>query len=161
MEALSLTPFELDAILRLLAASACGLVVGFNRDLKNKPTGMRTLGLVALGACLAALAGLQTDAMRAEPDAMSRVVQGVLQGVMTGVGFIGAGVVLKLPGDARVRGLTTAASVWITAALGIACALASWPIILAGVGLTLLILVLPRKFARAAGKDFKAEDDDD
>ncbi|WP_315855099.1 MgtC/SapB family protein [Chenggangzhangella methanolivorans] len=115
-----LTPFEIDAALRLLAAAACGLAVGFNRDLKHKPTGMRTLGLVALGACLVALVGLQHEALRSEPDAMSRVVQGVLQGVMTGVGFIGAGVILKLPGDSRVRGLTTAAAVWATAALGVA-----------------------------------------
>ena len=121
-----ITPFEWDAGLRLLAATACGLLVGFNRDLKNKPTGMRTLGLVCLGACLVALAALQADPLRANPDAMSRVVQGVLQGVMTGIGFLGAGVILKHPGDARVKGLTTAAAVWITAALGVACALASW-----------------------------------
>jgi putative Mg2+ transporter-C (MgtC) family protein len=152
-----LTPFELDAALRLLAAAACGLLVGFNRDLKNKPTGMRTLGLVSLGACLVSLSGLHAEPMRAEPDAMSRVIQGVLQGVLTGVGFIGAGVILKLPGDSRVRGLTTAAAVWVTAALGVACALASWPIIAMGVILTLMILVLPRRVARLFGETF--EDD--
>jgi putative Mg2+ transporter-C (MgtC) family protein len=94
-----LTAFEIDAGLRLMAAMACGLLIGFNRDLKNKPTGMRTLGLVSVGACLVALAGLQAEPMRTEADAMSRVVQGVLQGVMTGVGFIGAGVIIKLPQD--------------------------------------------------------------
>lgn len=154
----TLSAFELDAMLRLAVATVCGLLVGFNRDLKHKPTGMRTLGLVSLGACLVALAALQADPLRTSPDAMSRVVQGVLQGVMTGVGFIGAGVVLKLPDDARVRGLTTAASVWVTAALGVACALASWPLIAFGVLLTLLVLVLPRRLAKALGKDFTDDD---
>lgn len=152
------TSFEIDAALRLMAATVCGLVVGFNRDLKQKPTGMRTLGLVSLGACLVSLVGLQTEPMRADPDAMSRVVQGVLQGVMTGIGFIGAGVILKLPSDGRVRGLTTAASVWITAALGVACALASWTIIALGVVLTLLVLILPRRLAKAMGADFDEVD---
>lgn len=156
---LEITPFEWDAALRLIAASACGLLVGFNRDLKNKPTGMRTLGLVCLGACLVALAALQADPLRANPDAMSRVVQGVLQGVMTGIGFIGAGVILKHPGDARVKGLTTAAAVWITAALGVACALASWFLIAFGVALTILILVLPRRIAKAVGAEFDETDD--
>jgi putative Mg2+ transporter-C (MgtC) family protein len=152
------THFEIDAALRLLAATVCGLVVGFNRDLKQKPTGMRTLGLVSLGACLVSLAGLQAEPMRADPDAMSRVIQGVLQGVMTGIGFIGAGVILKLPSDGTVRGLTTAASVWITAALGVACALASWTIIALGVVLTLLVLILPRRLAKAMGADFDEVD---
>ncbi|WP_103121214.1 MgtC/SapB family protein [Methylopila sp. Yamaguchi] len=153
-----LTPFEIDAALRLLAATVCGLAVGFNRDLKQKPTGMRTLGLVSLGACLVSLAGLQADPMRSDPDAMSRVVQGVLQGVMTGIGFIGAGVILKQPGDGTVRGLTTAATVWITAGLGVACALASWTIIALGVVLALLVLILPRKVAKAIGANFDDTD---
>ncbi|WP_245258614.1 MgtC/SapB family protein [Methylopila sp. M107] len=148
---LEFTPFEINVALRLLAATVCGLVVGFNRDMKQKPTGMRTLGLVSLGACVASLAGPQADLMRSEPDAMSRVVQGVLQGVMTGIGFIGAGVILKLPCDGTVKGLTTAASVCITAALGVACALASWKIIALGVLLTLQVLILPRKLAKAMG----------
>lgn len=153
-----LTAFEIDAMLRLLASAGCGLLLGFNRDLKNKPTGMRTLGLVCVGACLVALAALQPEPLRANPDAMSRVVQGVLQGVMTGVGFIGAGVVLKLPGEERVRWLTTAATVWVTAALGVACALATWPMIAFGALLTLAVLVLPRRIARALGASI--EDDD-
>lgn len=155
----TLTPFEWDAMLRLLAATACGLLVGFNRDLKHKPTGMRTLGLVSLGACLVSLAALQAEPLRVNPDAMSRVVQGVLQGVLTGVGFIGAGVVLKAPGDRRVRGLTTAATVWVTASLGVACALATWPLLAFGLVLTLVVLILPRRVARWLGKDFDEDDD--
>jgi putative Mg2+ transporter-C (MgtC) family protein len=64
----------------------------------------------------------------------------VLQGVLTGIGFIGAGVVMHDQQGETVRGLTTAATVWVTAALGIACALADWTLVLAGVVLTLVIL---------------------
>jgi putative Mg2+ transporter-C (MgtC) family protein len=64
----------------------------------------------------------------------------VLQGVLTGIGFIGAGVVLRDKESGVVKGLTTAATVWVTAALGIACALAAWHLVLSGVALTLIIL---------------------
>ncbi len=76
----------------------------------------------------------------ASADAVARVVQGILSGVLTGIGFIGAGVVLRDRENATVHGLTTAATVWITAALGIACALASWAIVIAGVVLAFAIL---------------------
>jgi putative Mg2+ transporter-C (MgtC) family protein len=150
--------YDIEMTLRLLAAACCGVAIGFNRDLKRKPAGMRTLGLVALGACLASIAGLQDQMLRENADALSRVVQGVLQGVMTGVGFIGAGVILKLPNESVVRGLTTAATVWLTAALGIACALADWRLIVAGLAIALLVLIVPHRLAKALGSGI---DDDD
>jgi putative Mg2+ transporter-C (MgtC) family protein len=76
------------------------------------------------------------------PDALSRVVQGVIQGVLTGVGFIGAGVILRDRQGFTVHGLTTAATVWVTATLGIASALAAWPVVLIGSVLTLMLLML-------------------
>ncbi len=152
--------FVWEHAVRLLVAVACGVMIGFNRDLKGKPTGMRTLGLVSLGACLVSLAALEDPAWRDEPDALSRVVQGVLQGVLTGVGFLGAGVILKDTGDQRVHGLTTAATVWLTAALGLACALAQWPLIIMGLGLALLVLMVPHQFGRKLGGARSTEDDD-
>ena len=144
--------------LRLAAAAVCGIAIGFNRDLKGKAAGTRTLGLVSLGACLVALAGLDRLGDAAGPDAVSRVVQGVLQGVLTGVGFLGAGVILK-PGDSNnVRGLTTAAAVWMTAALGIACALADWRLAALSLVLTFFVLTAPHHLARAIGRN--APDDD-
>ena len=110
----------LDQVLRLLAAAGAGIAVGFNRELREKPLGMRTLALVSLGAAVAALAALSFDDLTASPEALARVVQGILSGVLTGIGFIGAGVVLRDRNAATVYGLTTAATVWITAALGIA-----------------------------------------
>ncbi len=82
-----LTPDEIESLLRLIAAAGCGMIVGVNRDLRGKPTGMRTLGLVGLGAALIALSALQVEGIEGHPDATSRVVQGIVQGVMTGIGF--------------------------------------------------------------------------
>jgi putative Mg2+ transporter-C (MgtC) family protein len=101
---------------------------------------MRTLALVALGSAIAALTAVDYRGLDHNPDALSRVVQGVLQGVLTGIGFIGAGVVLRNKESGTVEGLTTAASVWVTAAIGIACALAAWHLVVIGVVLTLLVL---------------------
>jgi len=104
--------------------------------------GVRTLALVSLGSALVCLATVHVAALQNRPDAISRVIQGVIQGVMTGIGFLGAGAILKGPNQHQAHGLTTAATVWVTAALGIACALATWPIALIGVGLTLIVLVV-------------------
>lgn len=130
----------LDEILRLFVATGAGIVIGINREIRDKPLGMRTLALVALGSALAAMTAIDFRGLGEHPDALSRVVQGVLQGVLTGIGFIGAGVVLRDPKTSSIQGLTTAASVWVTAAMGIACALAAWHLVIAGLGLTLAIL---------------------
>ena len=129
-----------DEIFRLLAAAGAGIAIGVNREMQGKPLGMRTLALVALGSAIAALTAVDYRGLDHNPDALSRVVQGVLQGVLTGIGFIGAGVVLRDKDSGTVQGLTTAASVWVTAAVGIACALAAWHLVVIGVVLTLLVL---------------------
>jgi len=142
----------LDVLLRLAAAAAVGTVIGVNRDLKGKPTGMRTLALVSLGAALVAVATVHHPGIAGSADALSRVLQGVIQGIMAGVGFIGAGVILRDKQRQDVRNLTTAATVWVTAALGIACALAAWHIVALGVGLTLLILLVGGPMERATSR---------
>ena len=134
----------LDPVFRLLAATAVGMVVGLNRDLHGKPTGTRTLGLVALGAALISVVGVHVEGMRDNPDALSRVIQGLIQGILTGIGFVGAGVVIRDREHLSVYGLTTAATVWVTAALGIACALAPWPFIATAVAITLILLLLAK-----------------
>jgi putative Mg2+ transporter-C (MgtC) family protein len=129
-----------DILLRLGAAAAVGMLIGINRDLQNKPIGMRTLGLVSLGAAVAAVSAIQVNGMAENPDALSRVMQGVIQGVMAGISFIGAGVILRDSEARTVEGLTTAATVWVAAALGIACGLAAWITIAVGSALALLLL---------------------
>ena len=147
---LSLSGETLDVLLRLVAATLVGMVLGLNRDLKGKPTGARTLALVSLGAALVAVSMVHYPGMAGNPDAMSRVLQGIIQGVMTGVGFIGAGVIVRGRPPDGVRNLTTAATVWVTAALGIACALAAWEVVWIGAGLTLFVLLVGSSVERAA-----------
>ena len=121
--------------LRLGAAVAVGALIGLDRELRRKPAGLRTLALVALGSAVFILETI--DPTRAGyTDATSRVVQGIV----TGVGFLGAGSIMRGASDDSVRGLTTAASIWLAAASGIACGLANWPLVIGGSGLGLLVL---------------------
>lgn len=104
--------------MRLGAAVLVGGLIGLNRDLHRKPAGVRTHALVSLGAALIVIVALPPGS--ADPhryDALSRVVQGVL----TGIGFLGAGVILRNPHKQHISGLTTAATIWLTALLGVAC----------------------------------------
>jgi putative Mg2+ transporter-C (MgtC) family protein len=129
-----------DALMRLGAATAAGIALGINRDLTHKPIGMRTLALVSLGAAAVSVAGIQFSFIDNHPDALSRVVQGIIQGIMAGISFIGAGVILRDHKAGEVTGITTAATVWIAAALGIACGLGAWVIVVTTLALALFVL---------------------
>ncbi|GHD62436.1 MgtC/SapB family protein [Jeongeupia chitinilytica] len=100
---------------RLCIAVLIGGLIGINRFLHRKPAGVRTHALVSLGAALAVLLVFRLPG--ADAQAYSRVAQGLI----TGVGFLGAGVILHHPQKYRIQGLTTAASIWVTAILGMAC----------------------------------------
>lgn len=130
-----------DIALRLLAAVVVGIVLGLDREWRGKPAGVRTLALVSLGAALVSLTTIHLEALGGDADAISRVIAGIIEGVMTGIGFLGAGAILKRERSGSVEGLTTAATVWVTAALGIACAIASWRVVAVGAGLTLVVLI--------------------
>ena len=130
----------LDIALRLGAATLVGVVLGLNRDLHGKSTGVRTLGVLCLGSALAVLsihAVTAADASR------------VIQGIVTGVGFLGAGVIVRSEKGHHVQGLTTAAVVWVTACMGAACAVARWQIVVIGVVLVFVILVFGGPFEKA------------
>ena len=77
---------QFDTALRLLAATATGMVLGLNRDLEGKPLGARTLGLVGMSSALVALAVTQIPEIAQYPDALSRAIQGIVVGVLTGIG---------------------------------------------------------------------------
>jgi putative Mg2+ transporter-C (MgtC) family protein len=116
-------PAELEIILRLGAATVIGAAIGLNRDLHGKPTGVRTLGLVGLGSALVILAGMGFHTQTpVDPNPVSRAIQGIL----TGIGFLGAGVIVREGAGRRVHGFTTAALIWLTACIGIACGLGAW-----------------------------------
>ena len=139
---------EGDIALRLLLATTLGAIIGVNRDLAGKAMGSRTLGLVALGACAVAVAGSQVPGMPQNPDALSRVIQGIIQGIMGGISFLGAGVIMRNTETQTVDGLTTAATVWATAALGIACALGAWIVVAVGTALAIGLLAAPEVGSR-------------
>ena len=124
----------LDVFFRLGAAVLAGALIGFDREVRNKPAGLRTMSLVSLGSAVFVVAGAES----VSADSSSRVIQGVI----TGVGFLGAGSIIRGRTEQSIRGLTTAASIWLAAAVGVACGLALWPLVLLACGLGLLILVL-------------------
>jgi putative Mg2+ transporter-C (MgtC) family protein len=142
-----------DVAFRLTAAVLVGTAIGLNRDLRGKPAGVRTHALVSLGAAVVTVIAATANS---DVAAVSRVMQGII----TGIGFLGAGVILH-PDQGRVRGLTTAASIWIVAALGIACGVADWWPVGLGTGLTLLVLMaggpLERAVHRLVGKPAEEE----
>jgi putative Mg2+ transporter-C (MgtC) family protein len=107
-----------EALLRLLPALLMGGSIGLNRDLRGKPVGFRTLGLVGMGSALMTYLGVSLAG--SNDGSASRVFQGII----TGIGFLGAGVILQPAAEERVRevrGLTTAACVWVVACIGAAC----------------------------------------
>jgi putative Mg2+ transporter-C (MgtC) family protein len=141
-----------EIAVRLAVAVVIGSALGLNRELHGKPAGLRTHGLVSLGAALATMAALRSpdQSLVADPNAIGRIVQGIL----TGIGFLGAGVILRDP-SGHVTGLTTAATIWICAALGIVCGLGYWAILAVALGLTLLVLFFGRPVERFAERCFR------
>ena len=118
---------------RLVAAAALGGFVGAEREYVRKAAGLRTHMIVALGAALFVLA--PAEAGLAEGD-----VSRIIQGVAAGIGFIGAGTILKRPDRQEVHGLTTAASIWLTASVGVAAAMGPLWLPALAVGCALVIL---------------------
>lgn len=131
-------PQDLGLLLALLArlgsAALLGGIVGFEREIHEKPAGMRTHMLVALGAALfvvgAAMAGVSS-------------VDRVIAGIVAGIGFIGAGTIFQTAD--RVRGLTSAAAIWITAGLGIACGLGQYLLALVATAIAFIIIAVLRR----------------
>lgn len=127
---------------RLLLAALLGGVLGYEREQKGKAAGIRTHMLVAMGAALFVLVP-QLGGM-AVAD-MSRVIQGIV----TGIGFLGAGAIIKHRTEEDTQGLTTAAGIWMTAAIGVACGLGRETTALISALLALAVLaVLPRLVGR-------------
>lgn len=143
----------LDAAQRIAAAAVIGGAVGLNRNVRGKRVGLKTLALVGVGAAVFTMAGTDFDDA-GRWDAVSRVIQGVA----TGVGFIGAGAILRNDRDGTVGGLTTATSVWVTAALGSACALGHWRIAVLATTVTLAILTLGNGIEKFVQKTLGGDD---
>lgn len=149
----------MEVLLRLFAAALVGSTIGLDREVRRKPAGMRTHALVALGAALVTLVvALYPGA--GHIDAVSRAIQGII----AGVGFLGGGAIIKAE-HGMVHGLTTAASIWLVASLGIACGIGQWVAALVALALALVILILGEPVEafvhRIAGKHIVPPPDDD
>lgn len=127
-------PSDLDVAMRLGTAVLCGGIIGLERDWRNMPTGFRTLSIVCLGSCVAVLAAIKAG----DSDGFSRVAQGIV----TGIGFLGGGVIVQNGRIKDVKGLTTAAAVWLTAALGLLCGVGELLMALGVTVLAVLVLLL-------------------
>ncbi len=130
--------------LRLLTAMIVGAIIGFEREQTGKSAGLRTHMMVALSSALFVLGPIEAGLT---PDDVSRVIQGVA----AGIGFIGAGAILKRKDESEIYGLTTAAGIWFTAAAGLSAGLGRLVLALAAAILAWVILrLLERIDARVA-----------
>jgi putative Mg2+ transporter-C (MgtC) family protein len=142
----------IDVILRVGAAVLAGAALGLNRDLHGKPTGVRTLGLVGLGSAMAVLAVSNSHDASAE----GRVIQGIL----TGIGFLGAGVIIRTNEGKQIHGLTTAACAWLTACIGVTCGAGEWRIVLISVFFAFVLLTFGGRLEKVLHSRLSQPDDD-
>jgi putative Mg2+ transporter-C (MgtC) family protein len=135
MDAITVPQSIWDIVGRLGLATLLGAAVGINREWQRKPAGLRTHALVALGGALFTLTGLMLAPT--DPSATGRI----LQGITAGIGFVGAGVILRRPDIQDVQGLTTAAAIWLVSAIGVAVGAGLWRTSLVALGIGLLVLI--------------------
>jgi len=126
---------EVEIILRLLLATALGAIIGFQRERAGKPAGLRTHVLISLGAAVFTVASIYGFGAASDP---ARIAAGVL----LGVGFLGAGVILRT-GEGIVAGLTTAATIWVVASIGLAAGAGMYLVAAVATVLILIVLYLP------------------
>jgi putative Mg2+ transporter-C (MgtC) family protein len=132
-----------ELIRRLLLAALLGALLGTERELKQKAAGLRTNILIALGSALFALLSIELAPAGADP---TRIVAQVI----TGVGFLGAGAIMRT--DSGVQGLTTAATVWVNAAVGVAAGGGQYHLALSGTAVTLVVLFVVAPVEKAIAR---------
>ncbi|HEY8118682.1 MAG TPA: MgtC/SapB family protein [Methylophilaceae bacterium] len=143
--------------MRLATAIAVGALLGINRDLNRKPAGLRTHAMVTLGAALATLVVVYVPTgVVVDFNAVSRVVQGIL----TGIGFLGAGVIIR-DAAGHVSGLTTAATIWVSSALGVLCGLGHWQLVGLATASIMIVLTVGGMLERKAEQIFHHRRHDD
>jgi putative Mg2+ transporter-C (MgtC) family protein len=139
-------PPVLDVFLRLLLAAALGGAIGLEREYRHKPAGLRTNMLIALGSALFSVMSIDLGAAAGSPDRIAAQV-------VTGIGFLGAGAILR--SGENVHGLTTAATIWVNAAIGMAAGLGAYAVASVAAAITLVVLaflpVMERLFERRGG----------
>jgi putative Mg2+ transporter-C (MgtC) family protein len=143
-----------DVLLRLLAATVLGALLGLDREVREKAAGLRTHALVCVGAASFTLVAVElfrfaqgSGGGQVEAAVLLRVVQGVV----IGIGFVGAGAIIK--GDTGVRGMTTGANPWLVGAVGVACGGGYFPLAALATAFAIVILTLLRAVERRWLKD--------
>ncbi len=144
-----------EPFLRLLAATVVGTVIGINRDLYGKPTGVRLHALVAIASALLVMLAGELGSGTPDHAAASRIIQGIVGGI----GFLGAGVILRADKGNRVYHITTAATIWVTAALGTACGLGAWRVAALASVLVLVVLTLGLRLDRVLFRHGESDED--
>lgn len=139
--------------LRLIVAMIFGAVIGIQRERAGKPAGLRTHMLVSSGTAVFVIA---SEEFGMNPDSVSRVIQGLV----TGIGFLGAGAILKIYDKRVVEGLTTAAGIWMTAALGVAIGLGRFGVALVATLLAWMTLSLVRQLEDILNKRSRKDEKD-
>jgi len=139
--------------LRLVGSLIIGTIIGLQRELTHKPAGLRTHLLVALGSTLLVVAAVNWGMKSAD-------VSRVIQGLVTGIGFLGGGTILKLTREHEIRGLTTAAGIWLTAAAAIAVGLGMFVDAFIGVLFALIVLSAVGKFGGTHANGGESESSD-
>jgi putative Mg2+ transporter-C (MgtC) family protein len=122
-----------DAVFRLVLAAALGGVIGLEREYRHKPAGLRTNILIALGSALFTLLSLEVGVAAGSPDRIAAQI-------VTGIGFLGAGAILR--SGENIHGLTTAATIWVNAAIGMAAAVGAYGVAASAAAVTLAVLLL-------------------
>ncbi|MFT4117542.1 MgtC/SapB family protein [Bradyrhizobium sp.] len=133
-----------EILLRLGIATLAGGAIGLNRDLHGKPIGLKTLGIVGLSTATVVLLAVQF----AEPGKVTDATSRVIQGILTRIGFLGAGVIVHESTRFRVRGLTSAACTFLAACLGIVCGAGQWKIVSVALALAFVLLIVGRRVER-------------
>jgi len=137
-------------LLRLVAAGLLGGLIGYERERAGKDAGLRTHILVTMGTCVMVLAG---SGYGMNSDGLSRIIQGIV----TGIGFIGAGSILKLDNKADIRGLTSSAGIWMTTGIGVAVGLGELGLAALAAVLAIVVLTILTRFEPKPGKRAEAK----
>jgi putative Mg2+ transporter-C (MgtC) family protein len=155
VDVISIPADSLSLAGRLGLAALLGGILGLNREMAYKPAGMRTHALVALGSALATVSGM---ALTAAPTEDAAAPGRIIQGIVAGIGFIGSGVILHRRDNHTVEGLTTAASIWVIAATGVAVGVGLWRASVIVVAISLILLVIGSPIDRAVHRWSKQRD---
>lgn len=130
-------PIELEMVLRVLLAVALGAIIGFQRGKAEKPAGLRDLVLICAGAALFTVVSIHGFGVVDQAR--------VAAGIVTGIGFLGAGAIIRRGEGGVVKGLTTAATIWVTAGIGLAAGAGMYILATVTTFLVLVVLLLPRR----------------